>query len=281
MVSFFRRPRLTVPIAATTAALIGVGAALLFALIPLATLEALVIASGLPAVIAAAEPPLGLTARAVLVLIGGGVIGLLFWGALQIAFGNRRVTIGGRGRRSRQPVAEDGVPVLRRADAHPDAPARAPLVASRDLGTPFLEIHARPPEPIADEEFEAGFSEAAALPAPAAAPAPVVSVVAEAPERSLPADLDVPLAAFDPDAFAAAGHGPAPRFGEGERIATFDLRPPVRAAMPAETLPPRTPRDTEATITALLERLERGVSQRAARAPAGAIGTPRRLATGG
>lgn len=280
MVSFFRRPRLTVPIAATTAALIGVAAALLFALIPLATLEALVIASGLPAVIAAAEPPLGLTARAVLVLIGGGVIGLLFWGALHIAFGNRRVTIGGR-RRSRQAMPEDGVPVLRRADAHPDAPARAPLVASRDLGTPFLEIHARTPEPIADEEFEAAFREAEALPAPVVEPAPVVAIVADAPERSLPADLDVPLAAFDPDAFAAAGHGPAPRFGEGERIATFDLRPPVRAAMPAETLPPRTPRDTEATITALLERLERGVSQRAARAPAGAIGTPRRLATGG
>lgn len=274
MVSFFRRPRLTVPIAATLAVLIGAGAAIAFALIPLAALESLVLASGLPAVVAAAEPPLGLTARAVLVLIGGGVIGLLFWGALHIAYGNRRITIGARRRRRDRGAAEDGVPVLRRADAHPDAPARAPLVASRDLGTPFLEIHARAADPITDDELEAGFSEAAAMTMPAA------SLAAEAPERALPADLDVPLAAFDPDAFAAAGHRPAPRFAEGERIATFDLRPPVTVAAPAEPVAPRTPRDTEATITALLERLERGVSQRAARAPTGAIGTPRRLATG-
>lgn len=289
MVSSLRRPRLTLPLAATSAGVIGGAVALLFALIPVASLESLVLASGLPAIVAAAEPPLGATARATLILIGGGIVALLFWAAFYIAFGDRHITV----RLPRRARGEDDAPVLRRADAHPDAPARAPLVASRDLGTPFLEIHAKMPDPILDEEFEQGFAEAEAvvpaapLPLAISAPAPepralpeplpiMAPVVLVHPPRTVPDDLDTPIAEFDPQAFEAAARNPHPRFAPGERIETFDLRPPV----PSVPVPPpaRAPRDTEATITALLERLERGVSQRASRAPAAA---PRRLATGG
>lgn len=44
-------------------------------------------------------------------------------------------------------VAQDEVPVLRRFDAHPDAPARQPLVASRDLGAEALPPVDRTSEP--------------------------------------------------------------------------------------------------------------------------------------
>ena len=36
------------------------------------------------------------------------------------------------------------MPVLRRADAHPDAPPRRPVFANSDLGTPFLDVKAEP-----------------------------------------------------------------------------------------------------------------------------------------
>jgi hypothetical protein len=61
---------------------------------------------------------------------------------------------------------DDGVPVVRRADAHPDAPPRRPMTAA-DLGTPMMEVTAANPVTL---------------------------------ERSIPADLDQPLAAFDPHA---------------------------------------------------------------------------------
>ena len=93
----------------------------------------------------------------------------------------------------------------------------------------------------------------------------------------LPADLDVPLSAYDPGAFASVQP-----FGPGERIATFDLPVPT-PSVPALARDPA-PRDTEATITALLERLERGVSTRTDRTPLAradaAMGSLRRLASG-
>lgn len=243
MASLPRRPRLTLSLPVTLAACIGAGVALLFALVPQPALETLVNATGLPRLVAAAEPPLGLTARAVLVLLGGGLVGMLFWGALALAFPGSQLPLGGRR------AKEKGVPVLRRADAHPDAPARAPLSAARDLGTPFLEIHAA--DPIVDEEMDAGFAEAEAA----------VFDAPEQVERTIPADLDTPLSVFDPAAFSAT----TPALAPGERIETFDLHPPAPAQQPVMHRP-REPRDTEATITALLERLERGVTQRAARA---------------
>lgn len=115
---------------------------------------------------------------------------------------------------------------VRRGDAHPDAPPRPPL-SVLELG----------------------------VPAPAAPPSPPQ-------ERDLPADLDQPLAAFDPAAVPAVPREPvravaplaAPRaLADGERIETFDLSP-------------RKPGDDQPSIEQLLRRLETG----AARLPAAA-----------
>lgn len=250
MVSPFRRSRLTLPVASTAAVVVGLATAAAFALVQGAVLDRLVMASGLPAVIAAAEPPLGITARAVLITLGGGFMGLLVWFALSPLVGGKRVTLhwpaGSRGDEGES----DAPPVLRRGDAHPDAPPRAPLFAHRDLGTPFLDIHAR---------MVAGPLDA-----------PVGALPDD--ERAVPDDLDLPLSAFDPDAFAAANGAPVPlpRFAPGERIETFELTPIVRGRPDPVAVPtPLRPaaRDTEATITALLERLERGVSNRTDRSP--------------
>lgn len=122
----------------------------------------------------------------------------------------------------------DEAPVLRRADAHPDAPSRPPLFAMRDLGTPFLEVRASERCPVS------------AAPAPIEpAPLPV--------ERALPRDLSQPLAAFDPGA-----------------IRDVPLAPPAK--LPSLRPRPRDERitrpETEASIHALLDRLERGMIRR-------------------
>lgn len=99
----------------------------------------LVGASGLAAIVPAAQPPLGETARLLtMAALAGGVFTLLF-GLLRL--------IGMRPSRARTasfavqgPVA----PRVRRADAHPDAPSRAPILAMAELGTP---IPPPPPEP--------------------------------------------------------------------------------------------------------------------------------------
>ncbi|MDB5696644.1 MAG: hypothetical protein JWN21_2187 [Sphingomonas bacterium] len=118
-------------------------------------------------------------------------------------------------------------PTVRRADAHPDAPPRWPLSAT--------ELPA-PPPPVAV--------------------APV--------QQDLPADLDMPLAAFDPAAVLPVPMTPseavkplAPALAPGERMETFALAIPARPAPPPSDEPP--------SIDALLRRLEQGAQRRVAR----------------
>ncbi|MEG3088754.1 hypothetical protein [Sphingomonas sp. PB4P5] len=255
------RKRLTVPLAPLIAGVLAAFVALVVAVLPADLLGRLVLGSGIAAVVPAAEPPLGATARAALILIGGGGIGLVAWFAVFLMIGTRSIVLSGRG------DAADAVPVLRRADAHPDAPPRRPLFATQDLGTPFLDVRA----PVQD------VVEHMATPATL--------------ERDLPADLDQPLSAFDPAAIPhtpiapsapiapMAAPGPLPlrrpqMFDERERFETFALTPIVREAEPAPepafaatpirpVAPVRAEFDPSASIHALLDRLEKGVTSRA------------------
>lgn len=247
------RKRLTVPLAPLIAGGLAVLVALVFALMPADLLGRLALDSGIAAVVPAAEPPLGATARMALVLVGGGGVGLIGWLALYLMIGTRSISISGR------EAAADAPPVLRRADAHPDAPARRPLFANQDLGTPFLEVRA--PVHLALEE------------------------------RDLPVDLDQPLASFDPRAIPQqpaewlpppASLSPAKRpqvFEAGERFETFDLTPKPGLQPFAEVdevdrvegiaggtgrkthAAARPEFDASASIHALLDRLEKGVAK--------------------
>lgn len=245
---------MNLPVAPVAAALLGGVAAGVCVLLPGPMLESLVMASGLPAVVSAAAPPLGTTARLAVAGGAGGLVAVFGWLVLFLVMGTRAVTIG-RGRATQANAA----PTLRRADAHPDAPARAPLLATRDLGTPFLEVTARP-EPEA---------------------APVAPVARVPEEQDLPIDLEQPLAAFDPDAIPDMPMPPPvtlpplrrvsrPQvFDTSERFETFELTP-IRRTPPPQNLTPAprqreeaiTRPETEATIHALLDRLEKGVVKR-------------------
>jgi hypothetical protein len=148
------RSTLDVPVAA----LAGLAVAVIAFAAPADLLGNLVGATGLPSVLAAAEPPLGFKAR-----IGIGAVGAI----AVFAFTFLLLRWLERSGRRRSPVEEEEVleleieaPRLRRRDIHPDAPARAPLLAAHELGEP-------------DFEAEESFVDArAAWPSPEAAPAP-------------------------------------------------------------------------------------------------------------
>jgi len=276
MVEIFRRKRLNVPVAPLVASGLAAVAAALFAFMPGSRLDSLALDSGIAALIPAAEPPLGFTARAVLMAIAAGGVGSIVWFGLYLLIGTRTVALFGR----QDQGSTFHVPILRRADAHPDAPARRPLFANSDLGTPFLEVRAPVHLVIADDVEEAVYVPA---PPPSAEPEAVelvdspvaVSVVvpivipAAPAEADLPKDLDQPLAAFDPQAIPAeplewfipatpALQQERPQtFAPTERFETFVLRP-------AGDRPARgdTPFDASASIHSLLDRLEKGVGRR-------------------
>lgn len=196
----------------------GLAAAALFLLLPQTLLEDWVWQSGLPGLIAVAEPPLGTTARAVLALGAGALAAAVSWSALFLL-------VGPDGLFAPRPVAQEGVPVLRRADAHPDAPARKPLSAA-DLGAPMP-----PAQDPAQDDTDSS---------------PVLVV------QAIPADLDMPLAAFHPEALPAVPREPVRPVAslrpvalvEGERIASVELpRAPTEAA-------------SAPSIESLLRRLE-------------------------
>lgn len=322
MVAFLSRPGLSRP--ASLAAGAAVVAAVLAACIPLDTLGDLVMRSGLPAVLPAAEPPLHNTARAALAFAAAVCAG----GGMWIAVALLSAITPKRRRRSRAvdadviELGDAGALQVRRADLHPDAPTRAPVRATRDLGLPFLEVHA----PREDEAEIAVEAEAPAAELVEAAPAPQPIVMPE--EQDIPVDLDTPLAAIDPVSFVALAPAPvepapapAPEpellrqpvaivpepavelapvqpvpAPEPEpvpepvaRIETFELTPPVRrpdwrlrprpetlmpvpppepAAAPRPVPAPPATREalatprTDATIHALLDRLERGLAAR-------------------
>ncbi|MET0307416.1 MAG: hypothetical protein ABW023_01805, partial [Sphingomonas sp.] len=143
------------------------------------------------------------------------------------------------------------------------------------LGTPFLKVRAADAE--VDEVVPAA-EKSEAVSEPVAKPAPVLPI-----EQPLPEDLEQPLSAFDPDAILAVPMPPPiklppvrrapqpPVFAPNERFEVFELTPPVRKPAAAYVAPAPTPvppaepiarPETEASVHALLERLEKGVVRR-------------------
>jgi hypothetical protein len=128
------RNALDLPVAGLAAA-----AAVFFAFaMPQDVLSQIVGATGLPSLFAAAQPPLGLTAR-IAIALGAAAItfGLVFF-LLRLL--DRSGLDSGREKPAAAPEEEGEAP-RRRRDYHPDAPVRRPISAARDLGEPA------PPEP--------------------------------------------------------------------------------------------------------------------------------------
>ncbi len=241
----------------------GLTAAAVVLLISTSVLEGLVWTTGIAALVPMAAPPLGMTARALLALGSGVLVGALLWSSLFLLFGPG-------GPLARRAPREDGVPVIRRADAHPDAPPRKPMSAA-DLGTPMMEVGVGGSVGSGDN---GGTTRD---------------------DRTIPADLDQPLAAFDPNAILPVPMDPvrpvsplaqvtmvapvievAPT-AEPETFVTAPLVEPIEHRVdtaPDETSdinaptpiarPTRAPAEpaTPPTIEALLRRLEQGALRR-------------------
>lgn len=243
MVALTASQRMNVDPKLIATAIVALAAGLVAALLPAWRVESLVTEIGLPALLPAAAPPLGTTFRLGLIVAAMAGAGAATWAAVDRFAPTRRVVR----------------TVTRRADRHPDAPVREPVKAMRDLGTPFLDVGAAPEE------------------------------------RDLPRDLDQPLAAFDPTAIPDTPLTPSepvkPLFRpepveaaiaptavdaptpdpdpvvEHVRIETFEVTPayrqPILTAVPDTDMASAiTTPETEATIHALLDRLERGVRRR-------------------
>lgn len=275
------------------AALAGAGAALAVLSTPVGLLEMLVSSAGISEALPAAGPPLGLTARLLMAGFAAVMAMAIGWAVqghhhrdpasgtaqgdrkMGFAFsrfaGSKLATLARR--RAAGPPRPYAAPVLRRADAHPDAPARAPIFASRDFGGATIFAS------IADE----------LLPE-----APVAMVSAEGLDLPrAPAPLDdadlPPIPGFAMDggtagaiALPVAGTDVAPVLPGPSFVPAF-VAPVVEAAVePPAALPSGANPDpvdarplSTLSIGELTERLERGLSHRA---PARAAAAPRVIA---
>lgn len=174
------------PFAPVVALLFAGVAAVLVMATPAWMLEQSVMAAGIPSVLGAAEPPLGLTAKlllSVIVAIAVGLVGLVAMLPLGTLLSRpRRGAFEVKPMRFRPPQTEQ----------EPDWPvtgfARPPIFADRDLGAPFMsdealvaapivrEVEASDDELVLDAQFEATVPDALAnLAQPAVYDSPLVS----------------------------------------------------------------------------------------------------------
>jgi hypothetical protein len=146
---------------------------------------------------------------------------------------------------------------VRRADAHPDAPPREPIRASRDLGEPFMEVRKAPGEfgqkslPVPEAEFtEVTEAEPLAM--------AESELVAEAPESAevdqAPTPEPILLTAVEPvDEPPAADPTPEP-------VPVAPVAEPIRVAPVA--------RAGRESLDEMMDRLAAGLARRAHTAPA-------------
>lgn len=265
------------------AALGGMAAALLVLWMPVGLVEMVVASSGISEAWPAAAPPLGGKARLLLAGFAGlMVVGIMSvmrrvrpvddgdhekegrdqraQGARKMGFAFSKLTALARGRIGApfdQPI-EGRTPSLRRADAHPDAPARAPIFASRDFRG--LDIFARPGSHnrSAIQPGDSNASVMAQTPEPEAVAAPVDLPQPTFQRPSAPIDkgtdavADEVEAMLQPAPFRPVAPAAVPDMDAQAAVAPAPLPAPAPAADPIFGL----------TITQLTERLERGLSQR-------------------
>jgi hypothetical protein len=261
---------------------LALGVALAVLATPVGLIEMLVASSGLSESIPAAAPPLGLKARLVLAGFAGLMAaGAGAWlrrapdekdgrhdrpaieeegrrkdavGAKTMGFAFSKLTALARGRAA-PPIAPDA-PSLRRADAHPDAPPRPPIFASRDFDG--LEIFARPGTGrrslVSDASAEPR-SDAQAVPVETPPPGP--AFLRPAASFAVPTDMaeeeDQPESLWAEPLWDEPVAPPPPD-------AAFEPAPPLTP------LPLRLPTHG-LSVQQLTERLERGLALRTRAAP--------------
>jgi len=211
--------------------------------------EQAVAMTGLGAIIPAAQPPLGMTARLAAMTFAAIGAFLLVWFTL------RALSKPAPRKRRPAPVPAAAsapveipleLPKLRRADAHPDAPARRPILAGLDLGRPFDEVDVDAPEEKPAEPD----------------PEPVPEAETAAPELLL--ELQEEIAPAEA----------APEIAEVDKVDTKiasseaqdqEVEPEAAAAAPVQDEEPEAAAsEGEPSITELMQRFEAGLRRREA-----------------
>lgn len=248
------------------AGLAALAAAFSAFVLPQELLSRAVVATGLPSILSAAQPPLGLTARLALAVVGAAIVfGLVF---LLLRLLDRS------GMSAPEADAEEQIaPRVRRRDIHPDAPAPRPISAARDLGEPlppqapratvplWLDdaegATATEAEPVAEMEPEIAFGSDPAAERPLE-PETAAEAVCDPEPFIEPAFEEEPVADAPPAAGPDPAFQPEPVFA-----AEVEAAPEVMAeAEPDRNVAPAPPAELPTSIAALMERLEQGLARR-------------------
>ena len=247
----------------------GGAAAFVIYAMPPATFDGFVALSGLPLVLAAAQPPLGMTARFAVMAAAGIGSAMLVYLVLR-ALGKPAP----RPKRRGGPVAiEIPPPVLRRADAHPDAPSRRPILAGVDLGRPFDDLPVGEHEswddlPGADEANDLPAYETATEDVEPAYESPTFEEEAPQPEQWLPnRDFASDEPAYAEDEHDYSEQRPVPGFlaAQAEQPDEEPLDLSTDEIESVSTLSQRLPEPEEEFsdgIPELMKRLEAGLVRR-------------------
>ncbi|HYI41431.1 MAG TPA: hypothetical protein VE053_14045 [Allosphingosinicella sp.] len=222
---------------------------------PESLFSGLVETSRLADFVPAAQPPLGETAR--LAAAGTAVLAVFaaVWALMH--FLDRRPA-------ARRPEAEPDseAPKLRRADAHPDAPARRPLLA-RDLGEP-LDLQDFPEAPVAAEVESPAFIEADHRPLPAF----LIPQESEAELGESEPEWAEPEVLWTPSL-------PGPAQAEAEPEPRVERQPEAEAEpLPISELAAQLPEAEQATdqsLSQLVHRIEFGLSRKRQALPAAGL----------
>lgn len=210
--------------------------------------ERAVAATGLPAILSAAQPPLGQTARILVGLILAAFAFALVWLGLRALDDERQ--------------DQDDFPSFRAADLHPDAPRRRPILAAAEFGAPAdtlppIETQLARKRVLAVEPLPT-FLE----PQPQQADKPVVDVVAEPFEAEAEAAeaeaVDVPFDIVAEPALPAEDPfvAPAPK----PKLPSFMSFDAFEEDLPANSAVRRAMREPE-QLSDLMERLETGLAR--------------------
>jgi len=263
------RNGLDVPVAA----LAGLSVAFVVFAAPADLLSELVGSSGLPSILAAAEPPLGMKAR-----IGLGAAGAfaMFTVAFLLLrwldrFGARRAE------RAEDDAMEQAAPRLRRRDFHPDAAPRPPVLATLELGEPDLEPDPAPhPSSEPEPEPETGLEPArplrrawlpdrpaAAEPAEAAPAAPEPALIAPEPAPEAPVRPQRQPGSID-DLLARLEQGLARRRAPGPASAAAEAAVPALVPAPdaGHASAPADPEPADDRLQSAIDSLQRLASRR-------------------
>lgn len=139
MVTLARRVH-RIPFAPVVALLFGIVAAILVAAVPQWMFEAAVMASGLPTVLAAASPPLGLVARLLAIALAFGAGTLAVWALVAPLAGYLEAKA-----RVRTPWRDAGYDVDTAFMPSDLLPPRRPIFAPDELGAPLMSDEAISP----------------------------------------------------------------------------------------------------------------------------------------